>query len=141
MKKYPAPLASIISEALIINDFSLQRNWKKCFKRKYRGLIYCGNGKFLFKFGGYSNGAGQFSSPRGVAVDKSNNIYVVDGNNHRIQVFQKNGTFIRQFGSFGTGNAQFISPSGIIVDPKTGNIIISEIGNHRYLFHKYHNRW
>ena len=36
----------------------------------------------------------QFSSPRGVAVDSSGNIYVADTGNNRIQKFDENGNFL-----------------------------------------------
>ena len=50
--------------------------------------------------GGVPNSAdGQFRSPWGVAVDySSNNIYVADHENHRVQVFNDDGNFLFKFG-------------------------------------------
>ena len=41
---------------------------------------------------------GQFNNPWGVAIDlQTDNIYVTDKNNHRVQVFDKQGTFLFKF--------------------------------------------
>ena len=42
---------------------------------------------FLLEWGTLGSGDGQFSSPFGVAVDASGNVYVADLFNHRIQTF------------------------------------------------------
>ena len=44
-------------------------------------------------------------------------MFVADGSNHRVQVFQPDGAFISQFGSFGTGVGQFGSISEIALGP------------------------
>ncbi len=75
-------------------------------------------------------GNGQFSSPAGIAVDSSGNIYVSDTGNNRIQIFNSSGTYVSQFGSSGTGNGQFSGPRGIAVD-SSGNIYVADTGNHR----------
>ena len=38
-----------------------------------------------------SEAPGDFLFPNGVAVDKSNNVYISDGDNRRIQVFSSEG--------------------------------------------------
>jgi hypothetical protein len=40
----------------------------------------------------------------------SDNIYVVDAGNHRIQKFTNNGEFIATWGTRGTNEGQFICP-------------------------------
>src|SRR4051812_10111307 len=86
--------------------------------------------KFNIKWGSYGTGNGQFISPSGIAVDSSDNVYVVDAGNNRIQKFTNNGTFITTWGSYGTGNGQFISPSGIAVD-SSDNVYVVDAGNNR----------
>ena len=53
------------------------------------------------------NAAGYFNCPKGVAIDSSGNIYVLDDQNCRVQKFSPNGTFITDWGSEGTGPGQF----------------------------------
>lgn len=46
------------------------------------------NGSLIAEWGSYGSGNGQFNSPFGIAVDSSTgNVFVVDTNNHRIEVF------------------------------------------------------
>ncbi|KAI8486965.1 hypothetical protein Bbelb_352250 [Branchiostoma belcheri] len=52
-------------------------------------------------FGGRGNGRGQFQSVRGLAVSSTNEIFVTEESNRRIQVFNMRGSFLR---SFRTGN-------------------------------------
>jgi hypothetical protein len=65
-----------------------------------------------------------------MAVDSSNNIYVADTGNNRIQKFNSSGTFLTKWGSNGTGNGQFDSPNGISVD-STGNVYVADTNNNR----------
>jgi DNA-binding beta-propeller fold protein YncE len=54
---------------------------------------------------------GTFLFPNGVAVDPRGEVYVSDGNNRRVQVFDKNGTFLRFVDTSGV-------PRGIAIDAK-----------------------
>jgi len=54
------------------------------------------NGKWLKSWGEPGDGLGQFSVPHSIAVDAENNVYVADGGNRRIQVFDEEGKFLRQ---------------------------------------------
>jgi DNA-binding beta-propeller fold protein YncE len=93
--------------------------------------VNAASGVFLFKWGSFGTGDGQFDAPSGVAVDCSgNNIYVVDRNNYRIQKFDMTGSFLLQWGSFGTGNGQFDDPNGVTVDC-AGIVYIADEENHR----------
>jgi len=48
-------------------------------------------------WGGKGNAVGQFNEPTGIAI-KNKEIFVSDGRNHRIQVFDLDGIALRQFG-------------------------------------------
>ncbi len=51
---------------------------------------YNSSGSYITQWGsGPGTGDGQFTYPRGVAVDSSGNIYVAESGNHCIQVFKK----------------------------------------------------
>jgi DNA-binding beta-propeller fold protein YncE len=85
---------------------------------------------YLFQWGNYGAGNGQFNSPAGIAVDSSNNVYVVDANNNRVEKFTSNGNYLTQWGSSGSGNGQFEYPLGIAVD-SSNNVYVSDGNNYR----------
>ncbi|MBW1752148.1 MAG: NHL repeat-containing protein [Deltaproteobacteria bacterium] len=64
------------------------------------------------------------------AVSKDGRIYVVDGLNHKIRVFNHQGNYISSFGTKGSGNGEFRFPLGIDVDG-SGQVYIADSGNHR----------
>lgn len=94
------------------------------------------NGVHQLTIGNGAAGSGttnpSFSSPNGIAVDGSGNIYVSDTLNHRIVKFDSSGTYIRHIGtgSNGTGNDAFWDPYGIAVD-KDDNLYIADYKNNR----------
>jgi hypothetical protein len=54
------------------------------------------------------NGNSYFNNPTGITYSSSTgNIYVVDDNNSRVQIFTTAGAPVSQFGSYGTGNSNF----------------------------------
>jgi len=91
---------------------------------------------------------GQFNHPRGLAVGPDGNLYVVDSDNARVQVFAPDGTFLRAWGSYcemesghgcadpdgngplQMGDGQFREPWGIAVAPD-GRVYVADTWNHR----------
>lgn len=70
------------------------------------------------------------NSPRQVATDYLGNIYVADGDNHRVQVFDVNGAFVRTIGSGDfTGG-----PFGVAVDRW---LYVYAVDNTTGIVHKY----
>jgi hypothetical protein len=88
------------------------------------------SGVFQLKWGSNGSGDGQFSDPRGVAVDASGSIFVVDTYNHRIQRFNSSGVFQEKWGSNGSGDGQCACPQGMAIDG-SGTIYVAERDNHR----------
>jgi DNA-binding beta-propeller fold protein YncE len=60
----------------------------------------------------------------------SDNVYVTDVDNNRIQKFRSTGAFITKWGSEGEGDGQFQCLIGIVVD-SSGNVYVTDIENHR----------
>src|SRR3712207_1717936 len=67
-------------------------------------------------WGTEGTGDGEFAEPHGVAVDSSDNLYVVDTKNFRIQKLSSDGKFITSWRSEGTGDGEFQKPHSIAVD-------------------------
>ncbi len=94
------------------------------------------NGSFLWSKGAPGVDMGgdndHFSWPRGVAVDNNSNIYIADGWNNRVQIFNSNGVYQATLGSSnsGTGDYDFNWVSGIAVD-NNGTIYVADGYNHR----------
>ena len=66
--------------------------------------------------------------PEGLAV-AGDKVFVVDGSNRRVAVFDVSGTFIRGFGSMGSGAGELLAPEGVAV---AGNeVFVAESENHR----------
>jgi sugar lactone lactonase YvrE len=87
---------------------------------------------------GYADGTGaaaQFSSPYGVAVDASGNVYVADSGNNCIRMVTAAGVVTTLAGSLYAGSAdgtnaaaRFNYPVGVAVDA-SGNVYVADFGN------------
>jgi len=71
-----------------------------------------------------------FLQPSDVAVGKDHLIYVVDGVNNRVVVFDQQGNLSFTFGSKGSGNGLFNAPLGITTDSQ-GTVYVADSGNRR----------
>jgi DNA-binding beta-propeller fold protein YncE len=72
---------------------------------------------------------GLFFGPRAVAVT-TEEIFVVDTGNERVQVFGRDGSFKRAFGGHGPNAGQLIEPVGIAIGPD-GLVYVADSGNGR----------
>ena len=77
-----------------------------------------------------SAACGKFNSPRDVTIDSSDNVYVLDSGNNRVEVFNSSGAFVSAWGKQGSGNGEFYTPSGIAVD-SSGYVYITDTLNYR----------
>ena len=73
---------------------------------------------------------GEFNKPTDVSVSKDGFIYVVDGVNNKIKIFNKKGRFLSSFGRQGSGRSEFKLPLGIDID-NGGRVYIADSGNQR----------
>jgi len=89
---------------------------------------------------GFADGVGeeaQFNFPSGIAFDAAGNLYVADGQNHRIRKVTPAGVVSTIAGSTqgfadGAGSeAQFAVPRGGIAFDAAGNLYVADLGNHR----------
>jgi tripartite motif-containing protein 71 len=96
----------------------------------YCVVKFSSSGVYLATIGSAGSGDGQFNYPGNVAIDASDNIYIADSGNDRIEKFDRNGAYLSQFGSFGSGDGQFNGPVGLAFDA-LGNVYVSDLGNNR----------
>lgn len=82
-------------------------------------------GEHLSDIGKRGASAGEFNLPRDVAISKDGRIYVVDGGNFRVQIFDQNGKFIKAFGQAGKQLGDFARPKEIAVD-SSGNVYVAD---------------
>lgn len=82
-------------------------------------------GKHLYDIGKRGSGDGEFNLPRDVAIGKDGRIYVVDGGNFRVQIFDKDGKYLKSFGSIGKQVGNFARPKEIAID-KQGNLYVAD---------------
>lgn len=82
-------------------------------------------GDHLFDIGKRGGGPGEFNLPRDVAIGKDGRIYVVDGGNFRVQIFDHDGKFIKSFGKVGKQIGDFARPKEVATD-KDGNVYVAD---------------
>ncbi len=80
-------------------------------------------GNHLFDLGKRGIGPGEFNLPRDVAIGKNGQIYVVDGGNFRVQIFDRDGKYLQSFGSVGKQLGNFARPKEIAAD-RDGNVYV-----------------
>ena len=89
------------------------------------------DGSLLVSVGTFGRNPLQFCSPIGIAHNrKTDQLYVCDRLNHRIQILNRDLTFYRSFGSEGSGNGQLQCPCYAAFD-SSGNVYVTDRLNHR----------
>lgn len=83
------------------------------------------NGDHLYDIGKRGSGPGEFNLPRDVAIGKNGQLYVVDGGNFRVQVFDRKGKYLQSFGSIGRQVGNFARPKEIATD-RDGNVYVAD---------------
>lgn len=81
------------------------------------------SGQHLRDIGRRGSAAGEFNLPRDVAIGRDGRLYVVDGGNFRIVVFDRDGRYLQSFGSVGKQYGQFARPKEIAAD-REGNVYV-----------------
>ena len=81
------------------------------------------SGAHLSDIGRRGSGPGEFNLPRDLAIGKDGRLYVVDGGNFRVVVFDRSGRYLHSFGSVGKQYGQFARPKEIAID-REGNVYV-----------------
>ncbi|MBL8332042.1 MAG: 6-bladed beta-propeller [Rubrivivax sp.] len=80
-------------------------------------------GAHLQDIGKRGTGPGEFNLPRDLAIGADGRLYVVDGGNFRVVVFDRDGKYLQSFGSVGKQFGQFARPKEIAAD-REGNVYV-----------------
>lgn len=82
-------------------------------------------GRHVMDIGKRGSGPGEFNLPRDMAIGKEGRLYVVDGGNFRVQVFNADGTYRESFGAVGRQLGNFARPKEIAADAD-GNLYVAD---------------
>lgn len=78
--------------------------------------VYDQQGNYLRSIGSYGSLLGQFVRPKGIAVDKNSNLFVVDGGFENTQIFNKDGKLMMWFGGPYKGPGYMWLPVKVTLD-------------------------
>ncbi|MFO1281109.1 MAG: 6-bladed beta-propeller [Burkholderiales bacterium] len=81
------------------------------------------SGARLFEFGTRGAAPGEFNLPRDVAISPAGELFVVDGGNFRVGVYDAQGRFLREFGAIGRQQGTFSRPKEVAID-REGNVYV-----------------
>ena len=76
---------------------------------------YTLEGEYLGSVGGFGRGFGQFVRPKGIAVDRDSNLYVVDAGFDNTQIFNDDGELLMFFGGSSNRPGSMGLPAGVAV--------------------------
>lgn len=80
-------------------------------------------GNFVTAWGSKGEGAGEFDTPHGIAVDDEGRVYIADRGNSRVQIFDAGGKFLSEWKSEEIGR-----PWGVDVN-SDGNVLVADGGD------------
>ncbi len=100
----------------------------------HRIQVFSSKGEFLYTFGSFGDGDGEFIYPLAIALDpQDGNLWISDWQSHKVKVFTRDGKFIKSFGKHGEKPGEFNAPAGIVFDEE-GCLLVGEMGNSRIQF-------
>lgn len=82
----------------------------------YKMKMFTLDGKYVKSLGSYGKNTGQFSRPKGIAVDKESNLYVVDASFENVQIFNDDGRLLMYFGGAYNGPGDMWLPAKVHVN-------------------------
>ena len=78
--------------------------------------VYSHDGRYLRSVSGYGNRYGQLTRPKGIAVDREQNLYIADAAFENVQIFDKEGRLLMFFGGHYTRPGDMWLPAGVAID-------------------------
>lgn len=96
---------AVTGNALYTSDFG-----------EFKIKIYTHDGEYVRSVGTYGRNIGQFARPKGIAVDKDDNLFVADAAFENVQIFNKNDQLLMFFGGPYKGPGDMWLPAKVIID-------------------------
>ena len=93
-------------------------------------------GRFKQSVGHRGLYVGNFSRPKGIALDSDGNIYVTESYYDHVLIYNPQGSLLMSIGGSGSAPGQFAQPTGIWVDDKD-RIYVSDMLNSRVSMFQY----
>ena len=88
--------------------------------------------RYIETIGRTGQGAGEFRTPLGLAIDEEGRIYIADAGNNRVQVVDDAGNYIIEFGSRGWQTGEFDHPTDIALSfQRRYRLYVADTGNNR----------
>jgi DNA-binding beta-propeller fold protein YncE len=126
-----APLGIRIdqNERLIVTDVMVDQNRVIIFNLPAEGFLldWKNLNAYAMSFGASGKGAGQFTFPNASAVDQLGRIFVSDGNNGRVSVWDDQGKFLFHLGE-GTSSENTNLPRGLYIDMQGRLFVVDAVG-------------
>jgi sugar lactone lactonase YvrE len=91
-----------------------------CEPSRHRVLVLDTAGRQLGEIGD-----SRLNGPRGVAIDRSGDLHVLDAGSARVLVFRPDGRFLRAYAGYGRGHGQLLRPHAIRLDER-GRLVITD---------------
>ena len=100
------------------------------YPRSHCIKVFDAAGNYVRDIGRQGPCDGQLIYPRGVAIDKFNNLVVADEGNNRLHIFTPEGEFVSAIGGVGTELGQFSFPQDVAVS-REGQLYVTDWANNR----------
>jgi DNA-binding beta-propeller fold protein YncE len=107
----------------------------------FRVQVFDKDGTYLRKFGQLGDNPGDFSRPKGIAVDSEGHIYVADAAFNNFQIFDDMGQLLLTIGHMGNGAGQFQLPSGMYVDEQDKIYVADSLNKRIEVFQYMSEAW
>ena len=92
----------------------------------HRICLFDMEGKFVKSFS-----HGLLLRPHGLCANTDGNLIISCWASHQIAIFSTGGSYLDHFGGYGSINGRFDRPTGLAIHPKTNDLFVCDLNNHR----------
>ena len=97
-------------------------------------MVFNSQFELVKRFGSKGSSKGNFSSPKGLAIDSRNTLFIADSGNNRVVVSNVDGDSFKSFGTYGADRKEFVLPSDVALGQNKDQqqlIFVADTYNHR----------